>query len=95
MTGAFPLMIFTGVIVSKIGDKTPLVKTFLGGGAIAVIFGSAALVAFRLLPEAPIAVMKNFMTGGGSYWLRGFQGGSLYRRPYHGRRHGRGSGPPG
>jgi Na+/citrate or Na+/malate symporter len=58
-------MIFIGVVLGKLGDNAPVVKTFLGGGAIVIIFGSAALVTFNILPEAPITTMKNFMTGEG------------------------------
>jgi hypothetical protein len=43
MIGAFPLMIIIGTIFGKIGDNTPIIKTFLGGGAIVIIFGLAAL----------------------------------------------------
>ncbi|MDR2534939.1 MAG: 2-hydroxycarboxylate transporter family protein [Treponema sp.] len=65
MIGAFPLMILLGTVLGKLGDNTPLVKTFLGGGAIFVIFGSAALVTFKVLPESTITVMQNFMIGEG------------------------------
>jgi CCS family citrate carrier protein len=65
MIGAFPLMIVIGTVLSKVGDNTPLVKTFLGGGAIVVIFGSAALVTFKVLPEPVVGTARNFMTGEG------------------------------
>ncbi|MDR0526150.1 MAG: 2-hydroxycarboxylate transporter family protein [Spirochaetaceae bacterium] len=65
MVGAFPLMIFIGAVLSKIGDKAPIVRTFLGGGAIVVIFGSAGLVTFKIFPEEAIRTMQNFMTSEG------------------------------
>ncbi|MCC8165422.1 MAG: 2-hydroxycarboxylate transporter family protein, partial [Planctomycetes bacterium] len=65
MVGAFPVMIVLGALFNLIGDKTPIISTFLGGGAIVVIFGSAALSTFRLLPDAPIVTMTQFMKGGG------------------------------
>ncbi|GMO15449.1 MAG: 2-hydroxycarboxylate transporter family protein [Termitinemataceae bacterium] len=65
MIGAFPIMILIGAILGKIGDNAPVIKTFLGGGAIVIIFGSAALVTFELLPEPVIGTMKNFMQGEG------------------------------
>jgi Na+/citrate or Na+/malate symporter len=43
MIGAFPLMILIGAVFGLIGDKTPIINTFLGGGAIIIIFGSAFL----------------------------------------------------
>jgi Na+/citrate or Na+/malate symporter len=73
MIGAFPLMITIGAVLGMIGDYTPIVKTFLGGGAIVIIFGSAALSTnfggtdspFFLLPEKAITIMKNFQVGEG------------------------------
>lgn len=65
MIGAFPLMIVIGALFNMIGDKTPIINTFFGGGAIVVIFGSAALATFNLLPEAAIGNMTTFMKGGG------------------------------
>jgi Na+/citrate or Na+/malate symporter len=65
MIGAFPLMIVIGVIFGLIGDRTPIIKTFLGGGAIVIIFGSAALNTFKILPEAAIKIMSNFEVGEG------------------------------
>ncbi|MDR1379474.1 MAG: 2-hydroxycarboxylate transporter family protein [Synergistaceae bacterium] len=60
MIGAFPLMIVLGTVFGVIGDKLPFVSTFLGGGAIVIIFGSAALNTFKLLPEAAINIMHDF-----------------------------------
>ncbi|MDR1931599.1 MAG: 2-hydroxycarboxylate transporter family protein [Spirochaetales bacterium] len=73
MIGAYPLMILLGAIFGMVGDYTPIIKTFLGGGAIVIIFGSAALstnfgtkdIPFFLLPEAAISTMKNFTAGEG------------------------------
>ncbi len=63
MIGAYPLMMVIGAIFNEIGDRTPGIKDFLGGGPIVVIFGSAALVTFKLLPEDSITIMSNFMKG--------------------------------
>ncbi|MDR2423082.1 MAG: 2-hydroxycarboxylate transporter family protein, partial [Deltaproteobacteria bacterium] len=38
---------------------------FLGGGAIVIIFGSAAVSTFKLIPEPAIKAMSDFMKGGG------------------------------
>ncbi|MDR2634038.1 MAG: 2-hydroxycarboxylate transporter family protein [Treponema sp.] len=65
MIGAFPLMIIIGAIFGKIGDTAPIIKTFLGGGAIVIIFGSAALVTFKVLPESAITIMDSFMVAEG------------------------------
>jgi Na+/citrate or Na+/malate symporter len=65
MVGAFPLMIFLGAVFNLIGDKTPIVRSFLGGGAIVCIFGAAALHTFKIFPESAIKIMDSFMKGEG------------------------------
>ena len=52
MTGCFLFMIVLGTILGWIGDHTPIIKSYLGGGAIVCIFGSALLVYFGILPAA-------------------------------------------
>ena len=52
MAGCFAFMIVLGTILGWIGDHTPIIKSYLGGGAIVCIFGSALLVYFGLLPAA-------------------------------------------
>lgn len=51
MAGCFAFMIVLGTILNEIGDKLPIVRSYLGGGAIVVIFGSALLDYFGLLPH--------------------------------------------
>jgi Na+/citrate or Na+/malate symporter len=69
MIGAFPLMIVLGAIFGLIGDKTPVIRSFLGGGAIVIIFGSAFLTTkfgdFLAIPEYAVNIMKNFEVGEG------------------------------
>ena len=57
MAGCFLFMIVVGEVLAWIGDHTPIIKSYLGGGAIVVIFGSALLVFFNLIPAytAPTA----------------------------------------
>ena len=62
MLGALPLMIVIGVIFDFIGNKTPIVKDYLGGGPIVVIFLSAFLVYCNVIPARELGIMKNFMT---------------------------------
>ena len=52
MTGCFVFMVVLGTILGWIGDHTPIVRSYLGGGAIVCIFGSALLVYFGFLPAA-------------------------------------------
>ena len=52
MAGCFVFMIVVGEMLAWIGDHTPIIKDYLGGGAIVVIFGSGLLVYFGLIPAA-------------------------------------------
>lgn len=65
MIGAFLLTMLLGGIFDIIGNNTPIVKTYLGGGPIVAIFASAALVYFGVLPEPVIESVETFMKGGG------------------------------
>lgn len=61
MLGAFPLMIIIGTVFNEVGNRLPIMNTYLGGGAIAVIFCSAFLVYYQVLPENNIEQIKKFM----------------------------------
>jgi len=65
MIGAFAFMIILGTILNEIGKRIPGVNSYLGGGPIIVIFGSAALVYFGLLDERTIGIVDTFMKGNG------------------------------
>lgn len=65
MVGAFPVMIFMGVILNVIGDHAPVIKTYFGGGAIVCIFASAWMCWQHLLPTGTIKVITSFMKGEG------------------------------
>ncbi len=51
MTGCFAFMIVLGTVLGWIGDHTPIIKSYLGGGAIVCIFGSALMVYFHIIPD--------------------------------------------
>lgn len=61
MLGAFPLMMIIGAVLDYIGNKTPLVKDYLGGGPIVIIFVSAALLYFNILPAKEVKIITDFM----------------------------------
>ncbi|MCX7971549.1 MAG: 2-hydroxycarboxylate transporter family protein, partial [Negativicutes bacterium] len=65
MIGAFAVMITLGAICWQIGERLPVVSTFLGGGAIATIFGMAALVHWQLLPRPAVGLVRDFMSQAG------------------------------
>lgn len=52
MAGAFAFMIVVGTVLCEIGNRTPIIRSYLGGGAVVVIFGSALLNYFNLIPKA-------------------------------------------
>lgn len=65
MVGAFALMIVIGTVFNEIGNRTPIVKSYLGGGAIVTIFGCAVLYYYGIIPEQAVETMTTFMKGGG------------------------------
>jgi len=65
MIGAFASMMVIGAIMAFIGDRTPVVKDYLGGAPIVAIFGTAFLVYYKIMPEATIENITTFMKGGG------------------------------
>lgn len=65
MIGAFAIMMTFGAVLDYIGNKTPIVKDYLGGGPIVVIFASAALVYYNVFSKDIFSIVTNFMKGGG------------------------------
>ncbi len=65
MVGAFLFLMIFGALLNQIGNVTPIVKTFLGGGAIVCIFGGAALVYLHVIPETVTETCSVFMKDGG------------------------------
>ena len=54
MAGCFAFMIVLGTVLNEIGERTPIINSYLGGGAIVIIFGSALLNYFNLLPTKTV-----------------------------------------
>ena len=65
LIGGFASMIILGAILNEVGNRLPIVRSYLGGGAIVIIFGSSALVYYNILPENAVNTMDTFMTSGG------------------------------
>lgn len=65
MAGAFPIMLVLGALFRIIGDNIPIVKDYLGGGSMVVLFGCAALVMFNIIPEETVETVSTFMKSGG------------------------------
>ena len=82
MVGAFPIMIILGSILNEIGNNTPIIKDYLGGGPIIIIFGSAAVFTYNLIPEATETILINFTRNGStflSFYIAALITGSIAR----------------
>jgi len=64
MIGALLITMVLGELFGWFGNNLPIVRTFLGGGAIVAIFGSAYMVYSGLMPESTTAGITEFMTDG-------------------------------
>lgn len=62
MTGALLIMMVFGALFNVIGNNLPIVKSYLGGGAIVCIFASAALVYTHLIPQTVVESVSDFMS---------------------------------
>ncbi|MEN8905328.1 MAG: 2-hydroxycarboxylate transporter family protein [Clostridiales bacterium] len=67
MVGAFPIMIILGAIFNEIGNKTPIIKDYLGGGPIVVIFGTAALFTYNIIPKSTETILIDFTKDGSTF----------------------------
>ncbi|WP_110598859.1 2-hydroxycarboxylate transporter family protein [Salinicola lusitanus] len=65
MIGALLVMMILGELMGFIGDRLPIVKSYLGGGAILAIFGAATLVYVQWLPTGVVDNVTQFMKSGG------------------------------
>ncbi len=67
MIGAFAFMIVLGTILNEIGLRLPIVSSYLGGGPIVIIFGTALLVYCGVIPNdsGVFKTVDVFMKGGG------------------------------
>ncbi|MDP3487746.1 MAG: 2-hydroxycarboxylate transporter family protein [Bacillota bacterium] len=65
MIGAWAFMILLGALLNEIGNRLPIIKSYLGGGPIVIIFGSAAMVTYGLMPKSTDTIIRTFMSGHG------------------------------
>ena len=79
MLGAFLVMMVFGGLFNLIGNNTPIVKTYLGGGAIVCIFASALLVYAGVIPEKVVTNVDSFMntTGFLNFYIAALITGSI------------------
>lgn len=62
MIGAFAFMAVAGAILNELGNRLPIIKTYLGGGPIVIIFGMAYLNYAKILPAATATTISDFMS---------------------------------
>lgn len=67
MAGCFALMIVLGTVLNEIGDHTPIINSYLGGGAIVILFGTAAMNYFHLFPEDVVKNITSFFKPTGAF----------------------------
>lgn len=65
MVGAFLVLLVFGELLNLIGNKTPIINTYFGGGPIVAILVGSALVHYSLIPKSTIETVTTFMKGGG------------------------------
>src|SRR5690625_7582537 len=72
-------MMVLGDFFGWIGDSTPLLRSYLGGGAIITIFGSAFLMHMNWIPEDATLMITDFMQDGGflNFYIAGLITGSI------------------
>lgn len=84
MIGGMCLLLPLALIIERIGQHTPILKGYLGGAPLLLIFVGAGLVyitvpeftlfghtfeAFKLIPESGLEMCKNFMKSSGTNFL--------------------------
>ncbi|WP_249870711.1 2-hydroxycarboxylate transporter family protein [Oceanobacillus saliphilus] len=79
MVGALLIMMVLGEFFGWIGDTTPILRGYLGGGAILAIFGSAFLAHMNLMPEETTGMIADFMQVSGflNFYIAGLITGSI------------------
>ncbi|MFR4751850.1 MAG: 2-hydroxycarboxylate transporter family protein [Enterococcus raffinosus] len=65
MIGPIAILVIFGNLFHFIGNKIPIVKSYLGGGSVFAIFASAAIATFGILPDAVVKSTENFVTNMG------------------------------
>ncbi|WP_371723352.1 citrate/sodium symporter CitS [Isachenkonia alkalipeptolytica] len=65
LAGGFAILYFLGITFGEIGDRIPIWKEYIGGGAILAFLGAAYLVYAGILPETYVESTSDFMAGTG------------------------------
>ena len=65
MVGALAVMMILGSALNLMGNKIPMIRSYLGGGAVFCIFASSALATFGILLKVVVENCKDFMNNVG------------------------------
>lgn len=65
LIGGLLILMVLGELLGWIGDHAPIIKSYLGGGAILAIFGAAIMVYTNIMPETTVVLITDFMKDGG------------------------------
>lgn len=65
MLGLTLMLVLLGHLFYDIGDKLPIVKSYLGGGSVFTIFAAAALAISGIIPDNVVLATKTFMNDTG------------------------------
>ena len=61
LAGQLPFLLVLGEALRFFGDRIPIVKDYLGGGSVVVLFGCSAMVMYGIIPASVATATKNFM----------------------------------
>ena len=69
LIGVACLLLPLALILEPLGDRIPILKDYLGGAPLLLIFLGAGLVHFKILPEVVVKSFGDFMKESGSNFL--------------------------
>ena len=69
LIGGMCLLLPLGLILERIGARIPILKDYLGGSPLLMIFLGAGLVYYKVLPEASVKTIQSFMKDTGADFL--------------------------
>lgn len=61
--GGFTVCTIFGLLLDKLGEVTPVVNTYLGGGSFVAIFGAAVIMYLGVFPEDTTKLISDFIKG--------------------------------
>ena len=61
IVGAISVLVILGNFLHYLGNKIPIIRSYLGGGSVFCIFVSAFLATFGVLPSSVVSTTKDFV----------------------------------